>query len=747
MNNWMNDTYRKLHLDNHQPEWMGGVAAAITEEEAKRQATMLKEAGVQAVEVFAYDHYGHTFYPSDIAVTHPHLENDYTGRMVRALKEAGIRTILYMNVFSSVHMRRLHPEWLRVAEDGTFPRGAWLSQDASHICISSDFLERFYIPLVQEAVSKHQPDAVWFDGGSWLVEQPCYCENCRKLYREQLGADLPKGPMPEPDRELDSPEWVQWRLWRRGMIAPYIAQVTSAVKALSPDTLVADNNSGKYFMGFPLTEKGRFVRWLTPRELGVDWLSCDPVHFGANHEVIFSREGRYQSTTGLPFDYMNERFHGWGEWQMRSPTDWKLEMATKLAVGAKCFFADNPYVDGSLEPAVYKDLKDVYAFVQERETYSRGTQAVPEVAILASLPSQLLGPTAGAEWGRDSGWGEVSRARPDRVDGASMLLTEAGIQHLIYDEATLREQLHRQALVIVADQCLMEAETISALERYVADGGRVIVTGRSGLWSESGERRADDLFAALLGVKRTGVQPAPIHYWEAEGRLRSSMPYGEVKLQVWGEAMQLETGDDVETLAELIAPNEHVWRPGGGRARADWQNYTTVGAAPAGDRAVAPSITARNYGLGRVIYMNGEPFALYYLEGHRLTREWLFACLEDLYPSSKRMLSARKPYHVELAVHERRNGRTHELFVHVLNYFAQKRSGYLIHNEQIPPIDDIELTIRPPCKPSAIFLQPEGADLEWTWDGERATISLPRLQLHSIVQIVVEDDNASSEAK
>ena len=738
MSNWMDETYRKLHLDNHQPDWMMGVAAAIAEDEAKKQAKMLKEAGVQAVELFAYDHYGHTFYPSDVAVTHPHLEGDYTGRLSRALKEEGIRTILYMNVFSSVHMGRQHPEWLRVAEDGSLPSGAWLPREASHICVSSEFLERFYVPLVQEAVRKHEPDAVWFDGGSWLIEQPCYCGNCRKLYREQLGAELPAGPMPGPDEELDSPEWVRWRLWRRGMIGPYIARVTKAVKAVSPKTLVADNNSGKSFMGVPLTENGRFVRWLTPRELGVDWLSCDPVHFGANHEMIFSREGRYQSTTGLPFDYMNERFHGWGEWQMRSPTDWKLETATKLAIGAKCFFADNPYVDGRLEPAVYKDLKDVYAFVQEREIYSLGAQAVPEVAVLASLPSQLLGPTAGPEWGRDGDWGRVSRARTDRVDGASLLLTEAGIQHLVYDEATLREQLHRQALVIVADQILLEEETIAALERYVANGGRLIVTGRSGLRSESGEKRDEDVFASLLGVKRTGMQPAPIHYWEAEGGLRQRIAHGEVKLQVWGAAMRLETAPDVERLAGLVEPNEHAWRPGGGRKRADWRQYTTVGAAPAGSRTIAPAVTVRDYGKGRAMYMNGEPFALYYLEGHRLTREWLIACLEELYPASVRMLSARKPYHVELAVQERSCGGTRELFVHALNYFAQKRSGYLIHNEQIPPIDGIELTVRTLRKPSGICAMPEGTSLEWTWDGERATIRLPRLELHAIVRIVEE---------
>ena len=59
---------------------------------------------------------------------------------------------------------------------------------------------------------------------------------------------------------------------------------------------------------------------------------------------------------------MNERFHKWGEWQLRSTTDFELEFATILAVGGRCFFADQPYPDGTLEPAVYEELRQAHEF-------------------------------------------------------------------------------------------------------------------------------------------------------------------------------------------------------------------------------------------------------------------------------------------------------------------------------------------------------------------------------------------------
>nr|WP_272915039.1 alpha-L-fucosidase [Paenibacillus dendrobii] len=716
---------------------MKNVAGAFTEEEARRQAAMFKQAGIQAVEFFAYDHYGHAFYPSRIAPVHPELQQDYTGLMAQALREEGIRTILYLNAFTSVHMAEKHPEWLRVLEDGTMARGAWLQHDASQLCISSAYLEEYYLPLLQEAVQRYQPDGIWIDGGSWTVEYPCYCQNCRSLYQADTGMDLPKGPMPGPDEELDRPEWVQWRLWRRGQIFPYVSQLIAAIKGVSPHTLVAENNLGKYLYGIPLMKKGRLVRWLTPRELGLDWLSCDPVHFGANHEMIFSREGRYQATTGLPYDYMNERFHGWGEWQMRSHTDWKLEMATVLAVGARGFFADQPYPDGRLEPAVYQELSKVNEFVKERETFSVGAAVVPEVAVLASLPSQLLGPTAGAEWGRDKHWGALPKSRTDRVDGTSLVLTEMGVQHLIYDEATLRENLGRQSLVIIPDQCLMEEETIVLLEQYVEHGGRLIVTGRSGLWDEQGVRRPEDPFARLLGLKRGEELPAPLHYWQAGTGLARTMEFGEIKLQVWGTALATMLAGAKE-LAKVIEPVEDVWRSSG-RERSDWQHYTTVGAAPSGSRAAASAVTLHTLGQGQAMYMNGDLFALYYLEGHRLIREWLSCCMEQSYPSASRLIQVQKPLHVEMVMNERMTGAGREILVHFLNYFAQKRPGYVIHNEEMIPVEGIRCSVRTDVKPDSILLQPEGQVLKWTWDSAASTaiVHLPRLELHAIVQLVL----------
>ena len=732
--NWMTNLYRMLHLDYHQPPWMRGVGAEIDEDKARLQARMFKDAGVQAVEIFAYDHYGQCFYPSEVGIRHPGLAADYTGLMARALKAEGLKVILYVNVYSSVHLHKDHPDWFVKAADGTYPRGGWLQHEASHICASSPYLESYFVPLLQEVVRRHDPDAVWLDTGCWMIETLCYCDHCASAFKAASGHDLPQGPMPDAQEELDRPEWVRWHLWRRGQIRTYVETAVAAVRAANASVLVADNNLGRFSTGVPAVKDGTLVTWLQPSDLDVDYLSCDPVPMGGNHELIFSVEARYQWTTGLPFNYMNERFNGWGEWQFRSPTDWLLEADTVLANGGRAFFADQPYTEGSLEPTVYRDLTGVYEQVAAIEPYLRDAEPVSDVAILASLASNVLGPPGGAEWGRrlslhDHDIPLTAGDRTDRVRGAHLAFVEGGIQALIYDEATLRDRLAAQSTVVVAEQCLLEDATIEALDSYVSNGGRLLVTGRSGLWDAAGQRRNKDPLRDVLGLERTDVLPAPIHYLRMNKDWLAIAGLDDVPLQVWGAATVIAL-NGAEPLGTLYEPRADVWKDGI-RDKAHWQHYTVFGATPPAKTAAGIGITVHRYGQGTALYVNVDPFALYYREGHQLTRKFILACMNHLAPVETRMLAATKPLHVEVVM-ARQDGR---ILVHVLNYFAQKRVGILVNNEEVTPVHDIVVQAKIGAAPKRVSLASTGETLDYTLEGAWASIRLARLDVHALIVI------------
>lgn len=760
--NWYGALPRKLHLDYHQPLWMRDVAGGFTRAEAERQARMFRDAGVQLVEFFTYDHHGFNFFEPDAEVnvgkTHPGLAQNYTGHLSDALKAEGIRTMAYVNVYGNIHLVHQHPDWYVRDYEGRLTGAAWLQYAGSHICASSPFLHEYFIPLMQHIIQRFDFDAIWLDGGSWLIETLCHCENCKAQFRAASGYELPTrfparvlldggvlswggvGPyIPQMTGFTDTtgdddPVWVAWRMWRMRQLMDYLRIVTTAARAVKPDILITDNNVGRWVRAYPLFEDGRFVRWMQPRELGLDFFSCDPVFFGGNHEVVLSRDGRYQATTGIPFDYMNERFHKWGEWQLRSTLDFKLEFATKLAVGATCFFADQPYPDGTLEPEVYTRLGEAYDFVRVREPFVQDAHMVPDVAILASSPSQIFGPigggiNAGRMTNGQVGAGDAG-ARTDRVEGAHLALLEQGIQCLIYDEATLRETLSSQNAVIIAEQCLLEDATIDAMTAYVQGGGTLIVTGRSGRWDEQYRLRTHSRLYDLLGVRVRGDYPAPIHYLRLSEAFRTGTGIPTIPLQIWGTAVQVTPQPGTEVLADLLPPLDQVWRAGI-QDEAHWQHYTVFGAAPPGQTAVGAAITLRHIGAGRALYVGVDPFAPYRYEGHYLMRLMLTRLMDMALPRAQRRLSADKPLHVELSLQQQGDRQ----IVHLLNYFVQKRTAQMVHNDELPPVNNIVVRVRRDTPPARVSAQPENSTLEWQYADGIVQVRAPELHIHSMIVI------------
>lgn len=78
------------------------------------------------------------------------------------------------------------------------------------------------------------------------------------------------------------------------------------------------------------------------------------------------------------------------------------------------------------------------------------------------------------------------------------------------------------------------------------------------------------------------------------------------------------------------------------------------------------------------------------------------------------------------------------LLVHAVNYFAQKRQGILIQNEEVVPVRDIYIEVTTANKPRHVRLQPEGTELSFVWDASlgRVQLTIPEVNIHSLVEIV-----------
>src|SRR5690349_16280602 len=73
--------FRHIHLDFHTSPAVTGVGAEF---KAAEFATVLKDAAVNSITVFAKCHHGMSYYPTKVGVRHPNLKIDLLGEIIEA---------------------------------------------------------------------------------------------------------------------------------------------------------------------------------------------------------------------------------------------------------------------------------------------------------------------------------------------------------------------------------------------------------------------------------------------------------------------------------------------------------------------------------------------------------------------------------------------------------------------------------------------------------------------------------------
>jgi len=163
-----------------------------------------------------------------------------------------------------------------------------------------------------------------------------------------------------------------------------------------------------------------------------------------------------------------------GEWQLRSNDRLQARVRNDLAVGGTCNFSDQPYPDGTLEPAVYDALREGYDSFRSGAICS-GEQSSPGCSFTGKRTFSTLRPLGnGRDAGRTLGtrWSLNVASRTDRIAGHIYCLLKQVYTGLIYDEPTLRRELSQQSAVVIPEQCLLE--DANKLQRWTSTYAKAV---------------------------------------------------------------------------------------------------------------------------------------------------------------------------------------------------------------------------------------------------------------------------------
>jgi len=663
---------RQVHLDFHTSPLIPDVAADF---DAEAFVRTMRDAHVDSVTVFAVCHHGMCYYPSRVGTPHPHLRRDLLGEQVEALHRHGLRAPGYITVGFNEEQANRHPEWRQVAQDGR-PVGPAPVARAGEVrwqwlCTNGPYADHV-AAIVEEVVTGYPVDGLFMDI-LMTVKPGCVCAYC---LRSMLAAGLD----PANDDHL-----------RRHSLAverAFMERISRLAWGLRPDLTLFFNSrlrlSGDPALG-SRPEAPYYSHWEIESLASGGW--------GYTHFALYNR---YFQTLGKPILGMTAAFHrSWADFgTVKSQAALDYECLRMLAGGATCSVGDQLHPRGVLNPETYRRLALTYGALEAREPWRRGAVPLAEVGIVLPL-----------EVGLDD-------SALQSVEGALHMLLQLGAQVAVVD---LLADFTPYRVLILPDTVVLHDDLATRLRAYLAGGGALIASHRSGL-NAAGDGWALD---QAMGVDYLGPSRFDVEFLRPHNGLEHEIPPMDHALYDAGSAVRARQG--TQTLAMVVPP--YFSRT--------WQHFSSHAQTPT-DLTATPELAAVTL-RDRVAYLAHPLFGTYHRHGYPVYRQVVGALLSRLLPDP--LVRATLPTSAELTLLRQPAADDHgeRLICHVLHYVPQRRTPDLDLVEDVTPLLDVAVAINTGWTPRLAYLAPTQQSLPVTMEGAYAHVEVPRVDGHAMI--------------
>jgi hypothetical protein len=180
------------------------------------------------------------YYPTKIPLHYQarYLQGrDLFGELCMAAHEDGLVVFARMDSNrANEEFYKTHPDWFTVDENGK----PYKAGDLYITCVNSPYYNEHIPSILTEIANLYHPEG--FTDNSWSGlgrESICYCENCKKSFKDKTGKDIPKA------KNWDDTvyrKWIRWNYDRRLEIWDLNNRTTKA--AGGEDCVWAGMNSG-----------------------------------------------------------------------------------------------------------------------------------------------------------------------------------------------------------------------------------------------------------------------------------------------------------------------------------------------------------------------------------------------------------------------------------------------------------------------------------------------------------------------
>jgi hypothetical protein len=673
--------FRQIHLDFHTSPHIPGIGEKF---DKKCWQETLQEAAVDSITLFSKCHHGWSYHPTTVGKMHPNLSFDLLRKQYDATKEAGINAPVYLSAGVDNLASYDHPEWREVNKDGCYTGWAQRTLQAGFHMMDfhSPYLD-YLCDQIREAVRLFPDcDGIFLD----IISQWESCGRWSLDFMKANGLD----PLKDEDRKESS----------RLALEKYYRMTTEAAKSLDSNMPVF-HNAGHI-------PRGR--RDILPYFSHMELESLPTGGWGYDH---FPMSAKY--ACNLPYDFlgMTGKFHTtWGEFGgYKHPNALRYECAAMLAFGAKCSVGDQLHPNGTLDESTYHIIGEAYRDVRDKESWCLGSTQVFDLAVLSSE----------AESG-------THRDAPSD-EGACRVLLES---HFLFGLIDRTMDFAAYKALVLPDDIRIDAELKTKLDAYVAQGGKLILSGESGLWKDRSE------FALDLGAEYEGLSPYFPPNDEANRGHDFVLPAEGLRAgfvnvpQVMYERSHRIRATKGESLGQIFDPYFNR----------TWEHFCSHQHTPNQEQASGYDCGVRH---GNILYFAHPVFRHYRAYGAVAYREFIVNAIRAFIGDASRV-NTNLPSTARLSLTHQAAEKRHIL--HLLYAPTVSRGGVMQLSggnasggrsveviEDLPSLHDVEVTLQLPVKSAKLV--PQGGDIAIEKSGDRVTLRLPKFSCHQMIELAV----------
>ena len=659
--------FRQVHLDFHTSPDIPGIGSKFNKKEWQ---DTLKAAHIDSITIFAKCHHGVSYHPTKVGITHPNLTCNLLDEQYKACKEIGVNAPIYISAGIDMAILEDHPSWRWVPPKDDFQEEFDFAPNGLRpICFNGEYLD-YLCKQIEEVVEMYPNcDGIFLD---IISLKECVCPTCVKWMKEH-GLN----PTNHEDR-MKCAEHVLEEYYRR---------TTIACKSTNPEMPVF-HNSGH-------VDKSD-MRIINNYFSHLELESLPTGGWGYDHFPVSAKFAKY---TGFDFLGMSGKFHTtWGEFGgYKTPEALKYECMQMIAFGAKCSIGDQLHPNGKLDETTYKLIGEAYKEVEAKEAWCDNVENVADICVLSQE--------------------SVSKLR-DQDTAVGRVLLEGGY---LFDLVDKYADFNKYKLLIVADTIRVDEELKAKIDEYLAQGGKLILSGDAGLWNDKEE------FAFNIGAKNVGMNKFQPDYIQSKGIM--ALDFYTSPQVMYSQARQVELTDG-EGLAD-------VWDPYFNKT---WEHYCSHQHAPYDKVNGFPGIVLNKD--KNIIYFAHKIFQLYGDYAEIIYKKLCHKAIDFLMPDQT--VKTNMPSAGRIVLNDQAGENRYVLHLLYANKslrggkgeYNPKNAAYVWNPyqieviEELTPIYNVEVEIDVPKTIKSITNEPTGEEIPFEMVDGKIKFTIPEFTCH-----------------